>query len=93
MTGPQQSDTREEQRWKWTPAQLRILRLLEHGDWRTSHELADELGARSKASLTKLLRTLADRGLLEVEQVEPGWYGERRYRFIGWVAFRERGRS
>jgi len=61
-----------------TPARCKVLAAISRRGPSTSAELADEFGARSKAALTRCLRTLVAGGLLEAEQIEPG-YGERRY--------------
>lgn len=59
-----------------TPADSRLLNRLTRGP-QTSRELA--AGARSKSATTGVLRALEARGLVASEQLEKGWYGERRY--------------
>lgn len=62
-----------------TVIQCRALAAISRRGPSTSRELAEEFGMRSKASLTRTLRTLVAHGLLAVEQIESGYYGERRY--------------
>lgn len=62
-----------------TAIQCRALAAISRRGPSTSRELAQEFGMRSKASLTRTLRTLVAHGLLAAEQIESGYYGERRY--------------
>lgn len=72
-----QSDTkltrRQAEVWAW---------LADDGQWYTSSEIADRFGARSKASMTGLLRTLKRLGRVEAEPAGSGPYHEWRYRAV-----------
>jgi hypothetical protein len=60
-----------------TVRQCQILSSLARGPL-TSRELADVLGMRSTSSLATPLKPLVHNGHLTAEQVEAGYYGERR---------------
>lgn len=66
---------------RFTPSQLEVLAVMEDGAWWTAEQLASRRGARSKAAMTRLLRTLWSREVLEHEPSESHIpYAEGRFR-------------